>query len=188
MVAGHTHLVFPTETERDLHGKPVVMPGFYGSHLGVIDLRLVRSSSGWHVHGFHSEARPISRRCPITSRIEALVADDPKIAAFALPAHQILLRRSEARIGYSPLPLNSFFALVSDCAALRVVARAQAEHVAQALRGRPERDLPLLSAVAPSRLAGVAAPRITPTCRWARFWPAMSAITTFTPIISARCA
>lgn len=158
VVAGHTHLVFPTETERDLHGKPVVMPGFYGSHLGVIDLRLVRSCSGWHVKGFHSEARPISRRCPKAGRIEALVADDPKIAALASPAHQILLLRSEAQLGYSPLPLNSFFALVSDCAALRVVARAQAAHVARALRGRPEQDLPLLSAVAPFKAGGRGGP------------------------------
>jgi 2',3'-cyclic-nucleotide 2'-phosphodiesterase / 3'-nucleotidase len=158
VVAGHTHLVFPTETERDLHGKPVVMPGFYGSHLGVIDLRLVRSSSGWHVQGFHSEARPISRRCPKAGQIEALVADDPKIAALASPAHQILLLRSEAQLGYSPLPLNSFFALVSDCAALRVVARAQAAHVARALRGRPEQDLPLLSAVAPFKAGGRGGP------------------------------
>lgn len=158
VVAGHTHLVFPTETEPDLHGKPVVMPGFYGSHLGVIDLRLVRSSSGWHVQGFHSEARPISRRCPKAGQIEALVADDPKIAALASPAHQILLLRSEAQLGYSPLPLNSFFALVSDCAALRVVARAQAAHVARALRGRPEQDLPLLSAVAPFKAGGRGGP------------------------------
>jgi 2',3'-cyclic-nucleotide 2'-phosphodiesterase / 3'-nucleotidase len=158
VIAGHTHMVFPTETERDLHGKPVVMPGFHGSHLGVIDLRLVRQPSGWHVRGFHSEVRPIARRSSRVGRMEPLVPDDPRIAALAAPAHQILLLRSEAQLGYTPLPLNSFFALVSDCAALRVVARAQAEHVAGALRGRPEQVLPLLSAVAPFKAGGRGGP------------------------------
>jgi 2',3'-cyclic-nucleotide 2'-phosphodiesterase / 3'-nucleotidase len=158
VIAGHTHLVFPTDTQRDLHGKPVVMPGFHGSHLGVIDLKLVREPSGWHVSDFHSEARPIARRQPRQGGIEALVADDPQIAALAAPAHQILLLRSEAQLGYTPLPLNSFFALVNDCAALRLVARAQSEHVAQALQGRPEQHLPLLSAVAPFKAGGRGGP------------------------------
>jgi 2',3'-cyclic-nucleotide 2'-phosphodiesterase / 3'-nucleotidase len=158
VIAGHTHQVFPTEAERDLHGKPVVMPGFHGSHLGVIDLRLVQQGNGWKVKGFSAEARPIAHRCAKIGQIAPLVADDRRIAALAAPSHRILLLRSEAQLGYSPIPLNSFFALVSDCAALRLVARAQTEHIAEVLRGRPEQDLPLLSAVSPFKSGGRGGP------------------------------
>ena len=52
LIAGHTHQTFPSTTfpasasidpvRGLLWGKPAVMPGFHGSHLGVIDLTLVR--------------------------------------------------------------------------------------------------------------------------------------------------
>ena len=42
-----------------LHGVPAVMPGFWGSHLGLIDLDLERTGAGWKVAGFKVEARPI---------------------------------------------------------------------------------------------------------------------------------
>jgi len=44
LVTGHTHQTFPVSGNAacgHLSGKPAVMPGFYGSHLGVIDLDLI---------------------------------------------------------------------------------------------------------------------------------------------------
>lgn len=60
LIAGHSHGVFPGEAHQSLsdadlsagtiHGKPVVMPGSLGSHLGQIDLELSHSSEhGWQV-------------------------------------------------------------------------------------------------------------------------------------------
>ena len=56
---GHQHLLFPGEdfagvpgadAERGtLHGKPAVMAGFWGSHLGVIDLGLELDAGRWRV-------------------------------------------------------------------------------------------------------------------------------------------
>ena len=56
VIAGHTHQVFPGRDFRaipgidpqrgTLAGKPAVMAGFGGSHLGVIDLRLRRDGAG----------------------------------------------------------------------------------------------------------------------------------------------
>ncbi len=158
IVAGHTHLVFPSDTEHEIHGKPVVMPGFHGSHLGLIDLQLQKDASGWRVAEFQTEVRPIARRRVSMGRIEPLVADDEDIAALARPSHQILLERSEARLGVTPIPLNSFFSTVADGAALRLVARAQARYVAEALKGQPQAALPLLSAVAPFKSGGRGGP------------------------------
>lgn len=158
VIAGHTHLVFPAANRSDIAGKPVVMAGFHGSHLGVIDLRLCQSAEGWTVAGFHAEARPISRRAPQSGRVEALVADDPEIAGLVGHAQEVLLSRNEAVLSQTPIPLNSYFALVSDVASVRLVARAQADHVAQALVGRSEARLPLLSAAAAFRAGGRGGP------------------------------
>jgi 2',3'-cyclic-nucleotide 2'-phosphodiesterase / 3'-nucleotidase len=158
VIAGHTHLVFPTETRKEIAGKPVVMPGFHGSHLGVIDLRLRQTAMGWVVVGFNAEARPISRRSSQTGQVEALVQDDPEIAQLVKQAQDVLLERNEAVLGETPIPLTSYFALATDVAPVRLVARAQADHVAKALAGRGEANLPLLSAAAPFKAGGRGGP------------------------------
>lgn len=158
VVAGHTHLVFPTPDRSNIAGKPVVMPGFHGSHLGVIDLRLEHKPDGWRVAGFSAETRPISKRCPKTGLVEPLVADDPKIAAFAQNAHKALLARVQTVIGETAIPLHSYFSLVSDTPALRLVARAQASHAARALAETPQASLPLLSVAAPFKAGGRGGP------------------------------
>ena len=72
MFLGHQHLLFPGEdfagvpgadAERGmLQGKPAVMAGFWGSHLGVIDLGLKLDAGRWRVQQAQVEARPIARR------------------------------------------------------------------------------------------------------------------------------
>src|SRR6185295_3340398 len=80
---GHSHLVFPGPTYANLQGvdntkgtlmgKPAVMAGFWGSHMGLIDLLLQRDGNAWKVASATSEARPIYERKD--NRIVALVAD-----------------------------------------------------------------------------------------------------------------
>ncbi|WP_338470880.1 metallophosphoesterase [Niallia sp. XMNu-256] len=62
IIAGHTHTTFPgndgnlpgVDAEKGtINGVPVVLPGFYGSHLGVIDLKLAQEKGNWVVK--HSE-------------------------------------------------------------------------------------------------------------------------------------
>ena len=70
---GHQHLVFPEAKDFQgldgvdldkgtLMGKPAVMAGFWGSHMGLIDLLLERDGSSWKVVSATSEARPIYER------------------------------------------------------------------------------------------------------------------------------
>jgi len=158
VIAGHTHLLFPTTAQTDLAGKPAVMPGFHGSHLGVIDLALHKGPQGWRIETQHAETRPIATRDPQTGRVEPLVPDDPALVALAAPAHAALLTRAEAQIGETPLPLHSYFALLTETPALRLVAQAQAHRLAQALADGPYRDLPLVSAVAPFKAGGRGGP------------------------------
>ncbi len=158
VIAGHTHLTFPTASRRDLAGKPAVMPGFFGSHLGVIDLTLRQNGKNWRISAFGAEARPISRRDPVTGQVEALVADDAAIVEIARPAHEALLARTNIEIGHSPIPLNSHFALLTQSPPLALVAAAQADHLSRVLEGTALANLPLLSAVAPFKAGGRGGP------------------------------
>src|SRR5271169_5533433 len=93
---GHQHLLFPGEdfagvpgadAERGmLNGKPAVMAGFWGSHLGVIDLELQLGAVRWRVAQAQVEARPIARRGADGAAI-ALVESDPLVLDAAKAAH-----------------------------------------------------------------------------------------------------
>lgn len=158
VIAGHTHLTFPTTNRRNLAGKPAVMPGFFGSHLGVIDLTLRQSGKHWRIAMFGAETRPISRRDSISGQVEALVGDDSAIVDIARPAHQALLARTDVAIGQSPIGLHSHFALLTQSPALVLVATAQADQMARVLAGGRLAHLPLLSAVAPFKAGGRGGP------------------------------
>ncbi|WP_426033734.1 5'-nucleotidase C-terminal domain-containing protein [Cypionkella sp. TWP1-2-1b2] len=134
------------------------MPGFFGSHLGVIDLTLPHSGKGWRIAGFGAELRPVSKRNPVTGQVEALVADDDAIVEIARPVHDALLARTDIEIGHSPIALNSHFALLTQSPPLALVAAAQADHLTRALAGTSLAGLPLLSAVAPFKAGGRGGP------------------------------
>ncbi|NBZ86704.1 bifunctional 2',3'-cyclic-nucleotide 2'-phosphodiesterase/3'-nucleotidase [Stagnihabitans tardus] len=173
LVAGHTHLVFPQAGSPlqpgpaqpgidplagTIHGKPVVMPGFFGSHLGVIDLDLERGEKGWRVKAATAGLRAIAARGP-GGRLRALTRSDPEILALAAPAHQATRAWAGETVGRTLRPIHSFFAMVAPSAAVRLIALAQAEHVAQLLRGTPDQDLPVVSAAAPFHCGGRGGPQ-----------------------------
>ena len=61
---------------------PAVMPGFWGSHLGVIDLALQRTASGWTVRGASVENRPVKT---------VVEGDAPRVA----PEHEAVVQAVE---------------------------------------------------------------------------------------------
>jgi 2',3'-cyclic-nucleotide 2'-phosphodiesterase/3'-nucleotidase len=159
LILGHSHLVFPSpdfaaQAEADLArgllcGKPAVMPGRFGSHLGLVDLLLDRTQDGWRVADAGARAVvPPQAETAASRAICATVADD----------HAATLRHIRRRIGRTAVPLNSFFAMLPGNAALRVVAQAQRDHVAKALRATAHADLPVLSAVSPFKMGGRGGP------------------------------
>lgn len=158
VVAGHTHLIAPQQPMTTPPGVPAVMPGFFGSHLGVIDLRLRKTPNGWRVYQSRAEARAIYRRDPETGLAEGVVRDDPEIVKLALPIHQRLLGRAEEVISQTDVAMNTYFALVADSPALKIVARAQRDHYQRAVAGTPGADLPILSAAAPFKAGGRGGP------------------------------
>lgn len=137
-----------------LHGKPAVMAGFWGSHLGLIDLECQRSGDGWRVTGHRSQLRARPDHAPSGPQ----GADDPQIARLIDTAHQRTRRHLQQVIGAVTRPVQSFFARVADDPAAQLIAAAQYHAVAKALANRPEGALPLLSAAAAFKVGGAAGP------------------------------
>ena len=167
VMTGHSHLVFPSPTFAEyaevdaeagtIHGKPAVMGGFWGSHMGLIDLLLEREGNAWRVVGFETEARPISRRNEDRS-ITALVGDDPRVLASIADIHDQTLAYVRRPVGKTDAPLYSYFALVADDPSVQVVSNAQQWYVGQMLAGTEYEGLPILSAAAPFKAGGRGGP------------------------------
>ncbi|MFN7223810.1 MAG: bifunctional 2',3'-cyclic-nucleotide 2'-phosphodiesterase/3'-nucleotidase [Paracoccaceae bacterium] len=167
IVMGHVHMVFPgtgiaQSTGIDpkagtLNGKPAVLPGFFGSHLGIIDLDLEKGETGWRVAGQHVEARAIARRDPDGVSC-AVVAPDPSLAALIQPVHDAARAWACRPIGYTTHAIHSFFAMITDCPSVQLVNQAQAAYVARRLSGGPFAHLPVLSTTAPFRAGGLGGP------------------------------
>ncbi|MCB1399660.1 MAG: 2',3'-cyclic-nucleotide 2'-phosphodiesterase, partial [Rhodobacteraceae bacterium] len=71
VVTGHAHRVWPGKDYNGegfdaetgtINGKPAVMAGFWGSHLGLIELMLERDGTGWRIAASQSAVRPIYER------------------------------------------------------------------------------------------------------------------------------
>ena len=166
LVLGHQHKLWPAKdfegAELDMasgriRGVAAAMPGFWGSHLGVIDLMLEKSGTGWTVASGEGALRPISQRQEDRS-IKALVEDfAPAIAATAA-VHAETLDYVRAEVGKTDAALHSYFALVADDPSVQVVNMAQAWYVAQLLKGTEHEALPLVSAAAPFKAGGRGGP------------------------------
>lgn len=159
VIAGHTHRIFPAPDHGDspgidaklgsLAGKPAVMAGFWGSHLGVINLTLAQTALGrWRIEGFTSHAKPVPKGANPSSSLRAAMQG----------SHRDTIRHFRRRIGYGTTPLTSHFTHVGHDPALKLVTTAQSWYVRRMLRDSRWRDLPILSAAAPFRAGGRGGP------------------------------
>ena len=158
IIAGHTHRLFPSPAHPGgrgvdalsgtLAGKPAVMPGFWGSHLGVIELALTRTPAGtWRVRGHCCRLESAHRQ-----------AEHGLVTAPLAVTHRKTLRHFRRRIGRTGVRLGSHFTLLGHDPGLRLVAMAQRWFARRALCGSRWQDLPILSAVAPFRAGGRGGP------------------------------
>jgi 2',3'-cyclic-nucleotide 2'-phosphodiesterase/3'-nucleotidase len=164
---GHQHLVFPGRKDfQDLEGvdakagtllgKPAVMGGFWGSHMGLIDLLLERDGSKWEVVSATSEARPIYER--VDNRNKATVEDDKRLVEALEADHEATLAYVRRPVGKTSAPLYSYFALVADDPSVQIVSQAQTWYVKDLLKDTEWKDLPVLSAAAPFKSGGRGGP------------------------------
>jgi 2',3'-cyclic-nucleotide 2'-phosphodiesterase/3'-nucleotidase len=167
LMTGHSHLVFPSPKYADfagvdaekgtIHGKPAVMGGFWGSHLGVIDLMLEKDGSDWRVLMHEAATRPISKRNEDRS-ITALVESVPTVLAAVQKEHDETLDYVRRAVGKTDTPLHSYFALVADDPSVQVVTNAQKWYIEEMMKGTEWEALPILSAGAPFKAGGRGGP------------------------------
>jgi 2',3'-cyclic-nucleotide 2'-phosphodiesterase/3'-nucleotidase len=167
IMTGHSHLVFPGPSYAEwpgldnatgtIMGKPGVMAGFWGSHMGLIDLLLERDASGWRIASHDVEARPIYRREDDRS-ITPLVESVAPVLASVQQEHDETLAYVRRAVGKTDAPLHSYFALVADDPSVQIVSNAQTWYIEQMMVGTPHEGLPILSAAAPFKAGGRGGP------------------------------
>jgi 2',3'-cyclic-nucleotide 2'-phosphodiesterase/3'-nucleotidase len=161
---GHQHLVFPGPKDFEgiagadakkgtLMGKPAVMAGFWGSHMGLIDLLLEKDGNTWRIVDFTTEARPIYHRDE-DRKVVADVKDRPEVTAAAQAEHDATLAYIRRPVGKTSAPLYSYFALVADDPSVQIVSNAQTWYIKDMLKDGQYKDLPVLSAAAPFKSGG----------------------------------
>ncbi|MBP6763887.1 MAG: bifunctional 2',3'-cyclic-nucleotide 2'-phosphodiesterase/3'-nucleotidase, partial [Rubrivivax sp.] len=149
---GHSHGEFPGRffnshakvdlAQGTINGVPATMPGFWGSHLGVIDLMLEKAGSSWKVSSSKAEIRPVFDR----ATRKPLVEPDPAVAALIRAEHEGTLAYVRATVATTSTPIQSYFAQVADDPSVQVVSQAQLAYARRALAGTAHEKLPLLSA------------------------------------------
>lgn len=160
---GHQHLVFPGPKSWDgmegldpvkgtIQGKPAVMGGFWGSHLGLIDLLIEQDGGKWKVVDFTTEARGIYHR--EEKKVIPDVGDKPEVLASVKEEHEATLAYVRRPVGKTSAPLYSYFALVADDPSVQIVSQAQLWYVKDLMKNSEFKDLPILSAAAPFKAGG----------------------------------
>ncbi|PFV31354.1 bifunctional 2',3'-cyclic-nucleotide 2'-phosphodiesterase/3'-nucleotidase [Bacillus thuringiensis] len=150
VLMGHSH----TEVEDVFNGVPVVMPGVFGSNLGIIDMQLKKVNGTWEVQKDQSkpQLRPIAN-----SKGTPLVESDQKLVNEIKDEHQATIDYVNTPVGETKAPINSYFSLVQDDPSVQIVTNAQKWYVEQELK-KPEyekiKDIPVLSAGAPFKAGG----------------------------------
>jgi len=167
ILTGHHHRVFPGPNYADtpgvdaeagtIMGKPATMGGFWGSHMGLVDLMLENEGGVWRIVAHESEARPISMRNEDRS-ITPLVESVASVEASVQAEHDATLAYVRRAVGSTEAPLHSYFALVADDPSVQIVSIAQTWYIQQMMQGTEWEGLPILSAAAPFKAGGRGGP------------------------------
>ncbi|MGH1140991.1 bifunctional 2',3'-cyclic-nucleotide 2'-phosphodiesterase/3'-nucleotidase [Bacillus pseudomycoides] len=151
VLMGHSHTVITDK----FNGVPVVMPGVFGSNLGIIDMELKKVNGKWEVQKDKSvpSVRPIS-----DSKGNALVESDKKLVDEIKEDHEATIKYVNTPVGKTTAPINSYFSLVQDDPSVQLVTNAQKWYVEKLFAENGQyskyKGIPVLSAGAPFKAGG----------------------------------
>ncbi len=161
---GHSHRVFPgndyagkdgiDSLRGTLAGIPATMPGYWGSHLGLIDLVLEQRGRTWAIADFTTGVRPIYKRDGKT--LVSLAVADKAVEAAVDKQHQATRAWVAKPVGRVTQRLTSYFSLAGDDSVVNLINAAQLAYAKRLLAGTPHAALPTLSAAAPFKAGGLA--------------------------------
>ncbi|WP_407675174.1 MULTISPECIES: bifunctional 2',3'-cyclic-nucleotide 2'-phosphodiesterase/3'-nucleotidase [Pasteurellaceae] len=158
---GHSHAIFPSPDYANIektdvkngtiNGVPAVMPGRWGSHIGVIDLTLSNDSGKWLVKEGQAQTRAIWNK----KERKALVEGEQHLRDVIKEDHKGTREFVNQPMGKSDAPMYSFLALVQDDPTIQIVNLAQKDYVERFVQGDPNlANIPVLSAAAPFKTGG----------------------------------
>ncbi|WP_369903277.1 bifunctional 2',3'-cyclic-nucleotide 2'-phosphodiesterase/3'-nucleotidase [Bacillus manliponensis] len=151
VLMGHSHTVITDKFD----GVPVVMPGVFGSNLGIIDMELKKVNGKWEVQKEKSvpSVRPIS-----DSKGNALVESDQRLVDEIKDDHEATIKYVNTPVGETTTPINSYFSLVQDDPSVQLVTNAQKWYVEKLFEENEKyskyKGIPVLSAGAPFKAGG----------------------------------
>ncbi|MGT2930250.1 bifunctional 2',3'-cyclic-nucleotide 2'-phosphodiesterase/3'-nucleotidase [Streptococcus dentasini] len=154
VATGHSHADFPNgdgtsfyakykgvdDINGLINGKPVVMAGKFGDHLGIMDLTLTYKEGKWQVTNSKSKLRKIDTTSPVA---------DQELIDMVKEEHQGTIDYVRQKVGQTTAPINSYFAQVLDDPSIQIVNNAQLWYGKKQLAGTADANLPILSAAAP---------------------------------------
>ncbi|MBM7636675.1 bifunctional 2',3'-cyclic-nucleotide 2'-phosphodiesterase/3'-nucleotidase [Streptococcus saliviloxodontae] len=154
VATGHSHANFPNgdgtsfyaryagvdDVNGLINGKPVVMAGKFGDHLGIMDIQLTYKDGKWTVANSKAKLQKIdTKSTDVDQELIDMVAEE----------HQGTIDYVRKEVGETTAPITSYFAQVTDDPSIQIVNNAQEWYVKQQLAGTADADLPILSAAAP---------------------------------------
>ncbi len=153
---GHTHSTFPSasydgipnvDTKKGtINGVAAVQPGFWGSHLGMIDLSLEKDAYGkWKVVDSISTNRAIFDKDKKVSLVDA----DQEVLNAVKDDHDHTIDYVSGPVGETSSDIYSYFSQVKDDPSVQIVSDAQKVYIEKAIQGTEYDGLPVLSAAAP---------------------------------------
>ncbi|WBA86444.1 bifunctional 2',3'-cyclic-nucleotide 2'-phosphodiesterase/3'-nucleotidase [Endozoicomonas sp. GU-1] len=161
LMFGHSHGVFPAEAYAEIpgvdvekgtiNGVPAVMPGRWGSHLGLVDLTLDNRSGKWEVVDARATTRAIFNTRTNSSKAKSY----RDIVNIIKAEHQGTLEFVNQPIGKASDQMYSYLALVQDDPTVQIVNNAQRDYVERFIQGDPDLEgIPVISAAAPFKAGG----------------------------------
>lgn len=148
---GHQHRLFPGDAAyQDLpgvdnsggyvHGIPAVQPGYWGNHLGLIDLKLEQQEGQWQIVSSQVELRRITEQY------------DAELVRLLQTEQEATLEQLNTSMAEIEQDISNFFARVRPDKSIHLINQAQLWFARQLHeQGELDIELPLLSAAAPFR-------------------------------------
>lgn len=151
VVLGHTHETFPPSPSAcsqnspagRIGGRPAIMPGHHGSHLGVLDITLQSGTDNrWRVCAHQAELRENKSR-PCKNMLSA-----------SAQMHGLVRRHLEKPIGQLDHRVHNYFSFAAPTQTCALLAKAKRAAIRDQLRGTTNAELPLVVAVSAQTAGG----------------------------------
>jgi 2',3'-cyclic-nucleotide 2'-phosphodiesterase/3'-nucleotidase len=157
LLLGHSHQLFPGSpnpanqfnhlsvkaSDGTVNGVPTLMPNFWGSHLGVIEMDLMFNGEDWVV----DKNKTIVKNLPIQSKDNLNILSDNKIINMTKNEHNQVIQYLNQPLTISKFPITSYFTDLGESSVPYIINEAQTQYVRKIIQERYEhlKNIPITS-------------------------------------------